>query len=429
MSKKAGVVIGAVLAAVMAVVVCCVVLMGGKNEAYRSIMVYQVDGNATITRERVGEMAAYENLMLQSGDSVAVASESSMRLKLDDDKYLLAEQDTLMNIVADGDDADAKTYIDLKQGSVTSEIQNKLGPNASYEVNTPNSIMAVRGTIFRVEVAKNESGETDTRLTVFEGTVSARAVMPDGTVSDEEVMVEAGQELYVEGTVMSFSDLGEPTNTDYESLPQVLQEYIEELGGDTAKNAQRIEEQEQQMQAKAEEAQEEDRKEEAQQAPGQQDTEEKPEAQEQERTENMPKSQSKAPEMTQKQQPSEKPDEEANQVPEQGLEEQQQTQPQEVMQPETPQTQPSKPQPQTQPQGSDPNKDSSSDGQSGGGGKKKTQYYTVTFQYNGSTFGTQKVKKGEKAEEPKLSPTENGAWDYDFSTKVNKNLTVVWIEK
>ncbi len=407
MSKKAGVVIGAVLAAVVAVAVCCVVLMGGKDEAYRSIMVYQVDGNATITRERVGEMAAYENLMLQSGDSVAVASESSMRLKLDDDKYLLAEQDTLMNIVADGDDADAKTYIDLKQGSVTSEIQNKLGPNASYEVNTPNSIMAVRGTIFRVEVAKNERGETDTRLTVFEGTVSARAVMPDGTVSDEEVMVEAGQELYVEGTVMSFSDLGEPTNTDYESLPQVLQEYIEELGGDTAKNAQGIEEQEQQMQAKAEEAQEEDRKEEAQQAPGQQDTEEKPEAQEQERTENTPKPQSKAPEMTQKQQPSEKPDEEANQVPEQGLEEQQ----------------------QTQPQGSDPNKDSSSDGQSGEGGKKKTQYYTVTFQYNGSTFGTQKVKKGEKAEEPKLSPTENGAWDYDFSTKVNKNLTVVWIEK
>ncbi len=433
MSKKAGVVIGAVLAAVVAVAVCCVVLMGGKDEAYRSIMVYQVDGNATITRESVGEMAAYENLMLQSGDSVAVASESSMRLKLDDDKYLLAEQDTLMNIVADGDDADAKTYIDLKQGSVTSEIQNKLGPNASYEVNTPNSIMAVRGTIFRVEVAKNESGENDTRLTVFEGTVSARAVMPDGTVSDEEVMVEAGQELHVEGAVMSFADLGEPTDTDYESLPQVLQEYIEELGVDTAKNAQGTEEQEQQMQAKAEEAQqqaqEEDRKEEAQQAAEQQDTEEKPEAQEQERTENTPKPQSDTPKKTQEQPQTQKPDEEAKQEPEQGLEEQPQTQPQEATQPETPQTQPSKPQPQTQPQDSEPNKDSSSDGQSGGGGKKKTQYYTVTFQYNGSTFGTQKVKKGEKAEEPKLSPTENGAWDYDFSTKVNKNLTVVWIEK
>ncbi len=432
MSKKAGVVIGAVLAVVVAVAVGCVVLMGGKDEAYRSIMVYQVNGIATIARESVGEMAAYENLMLQSGDSVMVGAESSMRLKLDDDKYLLAEQDTLMDIVAEGDDADAKTYIDLKQGSVTSEIQNKLGPNASYEVNTPNSIMAVRGTVFRVEVTKNESGNTDTKLTVFEGTVSARAVMPDGTVSDEEVLVGAGQELKVEGTVMSFSDLGEPTDTDYESLPQVMQEYIEELGIDTAKNAQGTEEREQEL-AKAEEAQQQaqddGQKEEEQQALGQQDTEEKPEALEQERTENTPKPQSDTPKKTQEQPQTQKPDEEANQVPEQGLEEPPQTQPQEVTQPETPQTQPSKPQPQTRPQGSESNKDSSSDGQSGGGGKKKTQYYTVTFQYNGSTFGTQKVKKGEKAEEPKLSPTENGAWDYDFSTKVNKNLTVVWIEK
>lgn len=432
MSKKAGIVIGTILALVVAVAAGCVILMGGKNEAYRSIMVYQVNGNATITRERVGEMAAYENLMLQSGDSVAVASESSMRLKLDDDKYLLAEQDTLMNIVAEGDDADAKTYIDLKQGSVTSEIQNKLGANATYEVNTPNSIMAVRGTIFRVEVTKNESGDTDTRLTVFEGTVSARAVMPDGTVSDEEVMVGAGQELNVQGTVMSFSDLGEPTDADYESLPQVLQEYIEELGIDTAKNTKATEEREQQpAQEKAQgvqqPAQEADQQEEeAQTALGQQDTEEKPEADEQERAENTPNSQSKASEKTPKQQPSKSHDEETKQEPEQGLEEQPQTQPQDVMPPET---QPPKTQPQSQPQASEPNKDSSSEGQSGGGGKKKTQYYTVTFQYNGSTFGTQKVKKGEKAEEPKLSPTENGAWDYDFSTKVNKNLTVQWIEK
>lgn len=160
MSKKAGIVIGAVLVIVVAAAAGFVALTGGKDEAYRSIMVYQVEGNATITRASVGEMEAYENLMLQSGDSVAVASESSLRLKLDDDKYLLAEQETRMNIVAEGDGENAKTYIDLEQGSVTSEIQNKLGQNASYEVNTPNSIMAVRGTIFRVETAKMREGMT-----------------------------------------------------------------------------------------------------------------------------------------------------------------------------------------------------------------------------------------------------------------------------
>lgn len=108
MSKKAGIVIGAVLVIVVAAAAGFVALTGGKDEAYRSIMVYQVEGNATITRASVGEMEAYENLMLQSGDSVAVASESSLRLKLDDDKYLLAEQETRMNIVAEGDGENAK---------------------------------------------------------------------------------------------------------------------------------------------------------------------------------------------------------------------------------------------------------------------------------------------------------------------------------
>ncbi|MDE6912122.1 MAG: FecR domain-containing protein, partial [Lachnospiraceae bacterium] len=229
MTKKVWVMIGAVVAAAAAVVVACVVLIGGKNEAYRSIMVYQINGNATITRERVGEMAAYENLMLQSGDMVAVASDSSMRLKLDDDKYVLAEQDTLMNIVAEGNDENARTFIDLQKGSVTSEIQNKLKDGASYEVNTPNSIMAVRGTIFRVDVEIDENKNTNTKLTVFQGTVGVRTIMPDGTVSEEEIKVEAGNELTVEGTPTTSEYSGEPVEIDYDSLPEIIQDYIEEL--------------------------------------------------------------------------------------------------------------------------------------------------------------------------------------------------------
>lgn len=415
MSKKAGIVIGAVLVIVVAAAAGFVALTGGKDEAYRSIMVYQVEGNATITRASVGEMEAYENLMLQSGDSVAVASESSLRLKLDDDKYLLAEQETRMNIVAEGDGENAKTYIDLEQGSVTSEIQNKLGQNASYEVNTPNSIMAVRGTIFRVETAKNERGDDDTRLSVFEGTVSVKTVKPDGTVSDEEVMVEAGQELHVGGTVTSAADLGEPADIDYESLPPVMQEYIKELDIvdiDRDDSTQEI--------VKIEKTGEQE----------QQNVEEKPEADEQEQAEDLPETQSKESENPPRQQPPEK-QEEAVQEPEQGLEEQEETRQEETQTETQPQeeTRPPKTQPQTQPQASEPDKGSSSGGGPEDGGKKKTQYYTMTFRYNGSTFGTQKVKKGEKATEPKLSPTENGAWDYDFSKKVNKNLTVQWIEK
>ena len=275
--------------------------------------------------------------------------------------------------------------------------------------------MAVRGTIFRVETAKSESGDDDTRLSVFEGTVSVRTVKPDGTVSDEEVMVEAGQELHVGGTATSAADLGEPADIDYESLPPVMQAYIKELDIvdiDRDDSTQEI--------VKIEETGEQE----------QQNAEEEPEADEQEQAQDSPETQPKESENPPRQQPSEK-QEEAVQEPEQGLEEQEETR-QEETQPETkPQeeAQPPKTQPQSQPQASEPDKGSSSGGEPEDGGKKKTQYYTVTFRYNGSTFGTQKVKKGEKATEPKLSPTENGTWDYDFSKKVNKNLTVQWIEK
>lgn len=405
MAKKVWVMIGAIVAAAAAVVVACVVLIGGKNEAYRSIMVYQVNGNATITRERVGEMKAYENLMLQSGDTVAVASDSSMRLKLDDDKYLLAEQDTLMNIVAEGNDEDAKTYIDLQRGSVTSEIQNKLKDGASYEVNTPNAIMAVRGTIFRVEVKIDENKNIKTNLTVFQGTVATRTIMPDGTISEEEVLVEAGNELTIEGTPTSFEDLDEPEEIDYDSLPEIITEYIKALQQNGEVSDPQAPEQAESNQVDLEQPEEQ-------------------EAEPSNISEKLQENQPKTPD---------KPQENRSVVEQQEPEQQMTEQPETISQEIEPQkTETQETEAQSKPQNPAPQQEPSSQQSSSGGGSKgktKTQYYTVTFQYNRSTFGTQKVKKGEMATEPKLCPTENGAWDYDFSNKVNKNLVIQWKEQ
>lgn len=419
--KKTGVIIGAVLAAAAAAVIVCVVLTGRQDETYRSIMVYQVNGNATITRERIGEMAAYENLMLQSGDTAEVASDSSMRLKLDDDKYLLAEQNTLINITADGDDENARTYIDLQRGSVTSEIQNKLKSGASYEVNTPNSIMAVRGTIFRVEVAPKENGDLDTKLSVFQGTVGVRPVMADGTVSDEEMMVEAGQELMVEGMLTEGGHLSDPAEIDYESLPPVIGDYLEKLeqnGQKPAANASKV-----QNQQEADRRQEEQDRQEAEQ-PNTEDPSEL--EQEQEEQEVKVQDQPENKRLKTKQQAGESETQEKAEDPSESGQEDTQPQSEEMPQQDT---QLSKTEPQPSVQNPPPGAGDDSGKQSGGGSKKKkTQYYTVTFQYNGSIFGTQSVKKGEPAAEPKLTPTQNGSWDYDFSKKVNKNIVVEWKE-
>ena len=387
-------------------------------------MVYQINGNATITRERVGEMAAYENLMLQSGDMVAVASDSSMRLKLDDDKYVLAEQDTLMNIVAEGNDENARTFIDLQKGSVTSEIQNKLKDGASYEVNTPNSIMAVRGTIFRVDVEIDENKNTNTKLTVFQGTVGVRTIMPDGTVSEEEIKVEAGNELTVEGTPTTSEYSGEPVEIDYDSLPEIIQDYIEELaqsgmkpGRDVVVNT-----------SKAQEPEPENAEETLQDSEKQPET--KPESELEEEAEEAEQEKSEQPESARLQR--KQPETTAKTQEQQPEPESQNAKQPEITQPAVAASQEAESQQtetQSKPQSTTPQTDSSSQQSSGGGSKGKTKYYTVTFQYNGSTFGTQRVKKGEKATEPKLCPTENGAWDYDFSTKVNKNLVIQWKEQ
>lgn len=314
MTGKKWIIIGVILAAaVAAAVVLWFVLGRGKEESYRSIVVYQVNGEATITRDGVGDMDAYENLMLQSGDTVTVASDSSLRLKLDDDKYILVEPETELGITADGDSENSRTSIDLRRGAVTNEIQNKLQEGASYEVTTPNSIMAVRGTVFRVSLEYDENGDTYTRVSAFEGRVSSRLIRPDGDVVDEEVDIEAGKEVTIQGTYEETIYITDPEDIDFTSLPAMVLEYLEEI------------------------------------------------------TEN-----GTALCIT----------------PEELLS---------LLEEEPPVV------PEEEP-----------------------DYYNVTFRYNGTDFGIQQVKPGEQAQEPKLSPAENGAWDYDFTQEVHEDLVVEW---
>ena len=144
-------------AAAIVIVAATVILIANREETFRSILVYDVMGSAVIERANVGTMEAAENLYLESGDRVSVAADSGMRMKLDNDKYVMAEADTIFSVEAEGTDADSRTKICLEQGAIINEIQNPLREGSSYETSTPNSVMAVRGTIYRVELCVDES--------------------------------------------------------------------------------------------------------------------------------------------------------------------------------------------------------------------------------------------------------------------------------
>ncbi len=231
--KKILIAAGAAAVVIIAAIIALVVLR--KEESYRVIKVYEVSGDVTVKRDGKGDMDPYENMLLESGDTVVVNS-GSMTLKLDEDKYVYVEEETEFSVEAKGTSDNSKTTIVLKKGAITNEIQNKLSDDSSYEVNTPNSTMAVRGTVFRVEISYDENGTCFTKVSVLEGKVSSNLVYADGTVSDKAVDIEKGYEviIYQDGSKTDY--LTEVQPIDYSKLPASVQKRFEKLLEDVKKD-------------------------------------------------------------------------------------------------------------------------------------------------------------------------------------------------
>lgn len=356
----------AALIVVVAVVVVCI-LFFGKKEAYRIIKVYEVNGEATVTRDSIGEMEAYQNMVLESGDKVSLKS-GEMTLKLDEDKFVYVEADTQFQLIATGSAASSKTSIELDHGAITNEIQNALGQDSSYEVNTPNSNMSVRGTIFRV-YTYFENGVRYSKVSVFEGKVESRLRYADGSLSDDPVVITNGNEVLIYDDESSTDYVGAPKDIAYQELPKGVKDLLSKiLGKDFG------EDEDTDDGADADDAGDEenaettadDQPDEA--ASPQDDTDDNPTGD----TSNDGGAQST-------EQQSEQPSDKAQSAA------------------------PANPTPTV-----------------------STGPYTVTFMYNGSVFGTQTVKKGELASEPRLMPSPSGSWDFDFNTKINSDTIIEW---
>ena len=127
--------------------VVCVVLLAvgcGKSEAsvFRSVIVNALTGDVTVSGEN-----AFEGEMLAAGNKVHVGDASSLTLMADADKFFYVEANTEMAVDATGKEGSTKTVINIEKGSGLIRIDNRLGKDESFEVTTPNSTMAVRGTV------------------------------------------------------------------------------------------------------------------------------------------------------------------------------------------------------------------------------------------------------------------------------------------
>lgn len=416
-------------AAAAVAIVTVIALLANREETFRSIMVYDVEGSAVIERESVGAMDAAENLYLESGDRVSVAADSSMRMKLDDDKYVMAEADTVFAVEAAGTDADSETKISLEQGAITNEIQHPLSEGSRYETSTPNSVMAVRGTIYRVELYVDENGDQNTKLCCFQGKVGATPIFPDGAYG-EEVMVPAGSELiiYQDGTTGDVKDIA------YDELPVLA---VENLLG-MMENGQDVtgisEDALSKLVSETESADEATANEAEQSAQSLTEQTLTAEADAESEADQETDAQIHTDSKTAKNAPAKG----AGEKPKAPVLQPKPEQP--VPKPKAPEIKPPKAaEPsnggdtgnaeegsQDENEGNNADEDKSDDDKKDKKKPSKPKTYTVTFMYQGEVFATQTVKSGEKAAAPVLVPAQSGAWDFDFATKIKANTTISW---
>ena len=160
-----------------------------KEEAYRVIKVFEMTGEAVVTRAGTGDLDAYVGMNLESGDTLTVGDDSTLRISMDSDKYVLLDGGTVLELTATGSSSDSRTVINLKQGTILNELTNPLSANSSYEVSTPKSTMAVRGTSFIVSVEEQSDGSFITTESTLQGKVEVELLDKDGNPTGNTALV------------------------------------------------------------------------------------------------------------------------------------------------------------------------------------------------------------------------------------------------
>lgn len=168
-NKKTIMICAAILVAVLLLIL--IIWKATGKDTYRMIKVKDFAGSVEVARqEEAGEASlnAFEGMRLLSQDVVTVKSDSFLELLADDDKHIGAEADTGFSIYADGSKAEGKLRIELLYGKALFTIDNKLSPDSSFEVETSNAALSVRGTKFSVAY---DTARKETTVEVFDGTV------------------------------------------------------------------------------------------------------------------------------------------------------------------------------------------------------------------------------------------------------------------
>lgn len=236
---------------------------GSAAETARTVVVQETNGTTVVLDAAKASTNAYKGMHLVAGNDVTVQEISDLTMLFDMDKYMYAEESTHFWLSeASGSQEKSKTVIYLDEGATLNRIVNPLENGAVYQVDTPNSTMAVRGTVFRVEVREGKDGKIYTYLAVLNGAVKVELKTTEGKYNGVSETIPAGTaaairadenfsefiggsggkhtapidyEAFPAGTlrqIIAYIDDNEEIDADRDELEALLKQKLSEANGD-----------------------------------------------------------------------------------------------------------------------------------------------------------------------------------------------------
>lgn len=206
MKKKSKVVpVIIALAAVLLIVVIAViaVVIAILNSGHRLIKVESFEGAVSLVRGSE-ETDIVEGMNLKSEDTVTTGDSGLLKLLVDEDKHILAQENTCFTVTASGSDKKGMLKIELAYGTSLIEIENKLEEGSSVEVSTPNASLSVRGTTF--ETSYNED-EDVTVVKVSDGVVNVSTATESEEVTAGQMAIVKDDEIEIDDLSIGYRDV------------------------------------------------------------------------------------------------------------------------------------------------------------------------------------------------------------------------------
>lgn len=146
------------------------------GDVTRQLIVTSIKGSAYISRDGK-KYNADLNSRLKSGDVITTDKNCTLRISIDDDKYVTVEPDSSLYIYFTDTASKGDISVNLTKGSAICQLNNELKKNASFVLKTPNSTVSVRGTVFRAsfDLKSEYMGYENVMVTEvqnFDGTVT-----------------------------------------------------------------------------------------------------------------------------------------------------------------------------------------------------------------------------------------------------------------